>query len=274
MKIYVTISFLATVLTGFMPVNSAPSQDAGQIRYAKCLDMADRSPDRAINLALVWKGEGGGVPARHCEAVGLSRLGEYAEAAIRLEMIATDMRVGKDMPIRAGKRLVGTSAMLADMYGQAANAWLLGGQYGKAEAAIQFGLSLAGKNSKQETELLLDRARIAAADHDFEKSLADLETIYKRDTRRQDILVLLASSARLLGKHDRALEAITEYIDAFPDDVSGHLEHGNLLDAMGKPGAARKSWLKVLTLTAVGTDADAARANIERMDVHKPVLDE
>ena len=271
MKINPIICILASTVF-FGEVTLVDTQvTSDEKRYENCLNVADHAPDRAINLALVWKNEGGGIPARHCEAVGLSRLGEHAEAAIRLEMIATDMRVGKDMPIQDGKRLVGTSPMLADMYSQAANAWLLATKVGRAEDAIQAGLSLTVKGGKQEWDLLLDRARIAAADRDYTAALTDLETIYQRDTRRTDILVLLASSARLTDQFQRAFEAITDYIAAHPDDPAGYLELGNLSDATGRIAEARRNWLKVVHLAPESKIAEDARSNIERSDVQTDV---
>jgi len=241
-------------------------------RYARCLDMTVRAPDKAINNALVWQTDGGGAPARHCEAVGLFHLGEYGEAAMRLELIAEDMRVGKGMPVRMEERLVATAPMLADMYGQAANAWLLADEIVRAEDAIAVALSLTPKGSTQELDLKLDRARIFAADGDFEMALKDLEHIQAKDQGRMDILILIASAARGVSDYAKAEKAIDAYLAVFADDPAGHLERGNLYGAMGHLRAASQSWLKVLQLTEVGTDADAARANLEQQDMKKPSL--
>jgi len=264
---YITISFCAAVT--FLSFSLSAEKDRDELRYSLCLDLAERAPDKAINNALIWQNEGGGVPARHCEAIGLSHLKEHAEAAIRLEKIAEDMRVGKDMPVRLGKRLVATSPMLADMYGQAANAWLLAGAIGKAEAAIDLAMSLTATGTSQELDLLLDRARIAAADEDYGSALTDLEYIKSRDVGRTDILVLIAASARGVKDYPKATKALDAYQSVFMDSPSGHLERGNLFDAMGQSVAARQSWLRVLQLVDTGPNADAARLNIERIDVRK-----
>ncbi len=72
----------------------------------------------------------------------------------------------------------------------------------------------------------------------------------------------------------KALEAINKYIEEFPEEATGYLEHGNLLDVMGKPDQARQSWLKVLRFESEGPNAVAARANIERVDVKKPATNQ
>ncbi len=263
----------ASVIAITSVTGAAMAQDAAhpstkdEDRYAACIDMADRSPDKGINLALAWIADGGGVPARHCEAYGLARMGEHAEAAARFLKIAEDMRIGRDMPIRMGKRVVASAPMLADMYDQAANAWLLAGEIVRAEDTIDLALTLVPKNTPQEYELVLDRARIAAADEDFQLALSDLDYVLKGDPGRKDILVLVAAAARGVGDFMRANRALADFQAVFPKQAAGYLELGNLRHAEGDKEAARKAWLKVLLLEDHGPNADAARANIERMDL-------
>ncbi len=228
--------------------------------------MIDRSPDKAINLALEWQAGGGGVPARHCEALALSHMKEYAEAAVRLMRIADDMRVGKGMPVRGDQRMVANASLLADMYGQAANAWLLADEIVRAEDAIELGLAVVPAGTPQQNELLVDRARIAAADDDFEYALQDLEAVLQADENRTDILVLVAAAARGVGQLDRAEEALMRYRKAYPDDTAGLLELGNLRHAQGRTDDARKAWLALLRSAPEGRNAEAARANLEKLD--------
>lgn len=238
-------------------------------RYSDCLTLAEKSPDRGINAALEWQLEGGGVPARHCEALGLFFTHEYGEAAVRLERIAEDMRIGRDMPIRGNERLTASAAMLANTYGQAANAWLLADEIVRADAAIQQALALVPQNSTLEQELKIDMARIAAADEDYALAFSELEQVLARNRSRVDVLLLLASAARGTKNYDRADSALATYMAVYPQDPAAHLELGNLRDAEGKIVAARQAWLKVLSLTETGPSAEAARANLERLDVRK-----
>lgn len=231
--------------------------------------MTERAPDSAINQALIWKGEGGGVPARHCEALGLFYLGEYEEAAARLERLVDDMRVGRDMPVRLGKRLVANAFLLAEIYGQAANAWLVAGEIVRAEAAIDNALSLSTGGSSQEREFLIDRARIAAADENFDGAYIDLKAVSDAEPGRIDILLLLASAARGSRRFDEASRALKLYEQVYPDDPSAYLELGNLMHAQDKFEDARQAWLKVLLLKEDGPDAEAARANLEALDIKR-----
>jgi tetratricopeptide (TPR) repeat protein len=243
-------------------------------RYADCMDLAERAPDKAINMALIWQNEHGGVPARHCEAYGLYVAGEYEEAAVRMEQIAEDMRTGKDMPVRMGRRMVADAAMLADMYGQAAKSWLYASEIIKAEGAIDIALSLTVNGSTQEADLIVTRARIAAADQDYGMALKDLERVYKADPQRKSLLVLIAAAARGLDQLVRADQALNDYLQIFPNSPDGHLERGNLYDRLGQTAKARASWLRVIELSPAGPDADAARANLERLDLGGSVAPE
>ncbi|UTW55512.1 lipopolysaccharide assembly protein LapB [Kordiimonas sp. SCSIO 12610] len=237
-------------------------------RYAKCLDMTEKAPDNAVNEALIWKGQGGGVPARHCEALGLFYLGEHEEAAVRLERLVDDMRVGRDMPVRLGKRIVANAFLLAEIYNQAANAWLVAGEIVRAEEAIDNALSLTTENSPQEREFLIDRARIAAADDNFEQAYTDLKAVSAADPGRIDIMLLLASAARGTDRLDEASQALSIYQKVYPDDPSAYLEYGNLKHAQNDFDAARQAWLKVLLLQGDGANADAARSNLEALDLN------
>lgn len=258
---------LLAALGAAAPISAQSGAD--EQRYTDCMDLALRAPDKAINRALVWQNEQGGIPARHCEALGLFYLREYEEAAARLERIAEDMRIGKDMPVRGSKRMVATAPMLADMYGQAANAWLLASEIVRAETAIDIALSLTVNGSSQELELIVDRARIAAADQDFSLALEDLEKVQRQDPGRKDILVLIAAAARGVGDFGKAGRALDEYLQLFPERTDGYLEKGNLYDVQGLTEEARKSWLKVVSMAEQGPDVDAARANLERIDLAK-----
>lgn len=242
---------------------------AQQDRYSFCLNLVERAPDKGINNALEWQLEGGGVPARHCEALGLFYAGEYSEAAVRLEGIAEDMRIGRGMPVRGDERATATASMLADTYGQAANAWLLGGEIVRAEASIGQALALVPPSSRLEWSLRVTRARVAAAEEDFTLALSELETVLRAEPGRTDLLLFVAAAARGTADFQKAEGVLDRYIKLYPDDPSAYLELGNLKDALGDSAPARQAWLKVLTLAEIGPDADAARANIERIDVAK-----
>jgi len=263
------------VLAGLASANAGsvlagqPAESAQEDRYGICLDLVEKAPDKGINNALIWQLEGGGVPARHCEALGLFYAGEYSEAAVRLEGIAEDMRIGRGMPVRGDERATATAAMLADTYGQAAKAWLLAGEVVRAEASIGQALALVPIHTALQRSLKVTRARIAAAEEDFDLALSELDAVLRVEPHRTDLLLFIAAAARGTEDYSKAERSLEAYIKQVPDDPSAFLELGNLKDAVGDAAAARAAWLKVLTLEELGPNAEAARANIERTDVSK-----
>lgn len=261
---------IAILLLFASPVGvQAQSTSGEEDRYEACVRTAEQAPDRGINKALEWQLQGGGVPARHCEALGLFFAGEFAEAAIRLERIAEDMRIGRGMPVRGDERTTASAGMLADTFRQAANAWLRGREFERAEAAIGQALAIVPENTALEHSIREDRAYIAAAEGDFALALEELDFVYRSNRDRTDLLLFIASAARALENYERAGMALDQYLEAYPQDASAYLELGNLKDAQGDQPAARQAWLQVLSLSDVGPDADAARVNLERIDVSK-----
>ena len=233
-------------------------------RYGRCINLADLAPDKAINSALEWQAGGGGVPARHCEAMALARLGEFGESAARLERIAEDLEFTKGLPRSKGKSPAAGPIVAADVWHQAANVWLLGSELDRAADAIDKALALVPRESNRASQYLIDRARISAAEGDYASAYEDLRSVEKKDPARRDILLYIASAARQLGYLDEADFALGVYIPTYPEDPAGFLELGYLREEQGRKSAARQSWLKVLDLDGDSPAADSARAALQR----------
>ena len=82
------VALLATV--GLIESDAA---GLGQTReYGACMRLARVSPTEGFATALDWSDAGGGGAAKHCAAVALISMGLYAEAAIRFEGLAEELR--------------------------------------------------------------------------------------------------------------------------------------------------------------------------------------
>jgi len=284
MKRFNTYLIACTVALSLMPaVSPAFSQDNAdadkqeairriapenaEIRYSECLDFAVSAPDRGIGLALAWQSEGGGVPARHCEAVGLFHLKEYKESAVRLDKIAEDARRGADMPLRGFERIVASSALAAGIYTQSANAWLLAGSYSEASQAIESALALVPKESGQWLEILIDRARISAADDDYELAFEDLQTVLVYEPFRVDVLLLAASAGRLIAQPGKAAQLLERALEKSPNNPDVLIERGLLYQSLKQPDLARSDWLRVARDHPETIVGERARAALEAMEV-------
>lgn len=238
----------------------------GKGRYDHCLEVAARTPSEGFAMGLRWSDEGGGLPARHCMALALANDGRYDAAAIELESAAENLRAGSGIgaatPIdRADPEL------LADLYAQAGNAWLLAEKPLKAYEAFSQGLVEIPAMSEHAMELRVDRARASAMAGDYDLSIEDLNVAYSAAPTRMDILLYRASAYRALDNIDAAWVDIEQALRLQPGQPDALLERGNLNLLQGRTDAARADWLAVATHYPESKAAVAARLNIEQMDM-------
>jgi tetratricopeptide (TPR) repeat protein len=219
-------------------------------RYERCLDQAKQRPEAAWESALAWRDAGGGHPAEHCVAVALIGLRQPAEAAMRLERLAVEMK-------RAPTEL------RAEVLGQAGQAWMLFGDPTRAQATLTQALTLL----PDDPDLLTDRAEATASSGRYEEAVADLDRVLAKDPKRVDALIYRASARRALDRLEPALADIQEALKLVPNSTDALLERGNLRRLKGDAAGARQDWVRV-SLLAPGTPADAAaKANLEKLDV-------
>ncbi len=212
------------------------------------MKLARDDPAAAKRLAESWHGKGGAHPADHCFAVALIGLKQYKEAGGRLETLAQAM-------------IHAPPSLRAEVLGQAAQAWLLAGDAGRAYAADSAALGLR----PDDPDLLVDRAEAAGSAGWFEKALADLDRVLKADPKRVEALIYRASAYRALGRLDPALADIDAALKLAPDAVPALLERGNIRRLRGDLAGARDDWQRVATLAPTSAAATDARANIERL---------
>lgn len=251
-KILIRIATAVSVAVTLLVPPAVAQQRDEKAEYQACLTLTKREPEMAFESALAWKSEGGGFPARHCEALALVALKKYHIAAPRLEELAEDMA-------EAGSQL--TLAILS----QAANVWLLADDGSRGYAVASAGLDIDPDN----IDLLVDRSRMSARLEDYETARVDLDRALQLDPSRTDALTFRAAAWRQLGNNRRALEDVELALSLTPDLPDALIERGILYRQSGKKDLARRDWLKVLDLVPYGTAADAARLNLENLDVDK-----
>lgn len=247
-----TLSFLvaAAALSVPQPAQAASRDDAAE--YDACIKLTKREPELAFESALSWRDQGGGFPARHCAALALVALKKYHIAAPRLEKLAEEMQ-------KAGSRLV------VPILSQSANAWMLAGDYARANAVATAALEIEPEN----IEMLIDRSRILARAKNYQEAFNDLDHVLRLDPTRPDALAFRASAWRHLGNDVRALEDIELALSLTPDLIDALIERGILHRLSGNIEEARKDWLKVLDISPNSPAGEIARKNIERLDVKK-----
>lgn len=219
-------------------------------KYEDCMAQAQRVPQDGYETALAWEGQGGGEPARHCAAVALIGLGKYQEAAAQLESL--------------GAALAEKQPELASQaFGQAGQAWSMAGDTKRALDDAAAGLKLA----PEDVDLLLDRAIAYATLGDFTSAVADLDKAQTLSPARADVLVYRASAWRLRNDLAKARADADAALALEPRNAEALLERGNIRRLTDDPAGARADWLQVVELAAGTPAGDAAKANLEKLDV-------
>ncbi|MBV9826646.1 MAG: hypothetical protein JO001_13390 [Alphaproteobacteria bacterium] len=232
-----------------LPPRAPEPRDADAATYDRCLGLAKTDPTAAHNLAESWVIHGGAHPAEHCLAVSLIGLKQYKEGAARLEKLQQAM-------------IHAPATLRADVLDQAAQAWLLAGDPGRAYTADGQALALRPNDN----DLLVDRAEAAGAAGWYDKAIVDLDKALKAAPTRVDALIFRASAHRALGRLDPAFIDINKALDKSPDSVPALLERGYINAMRGDATAARRDWQRVAALDPNGGDGDAAKNNIARLE--------
>ena len=248
---YMTAACLSVAALAGAPARGRDAQNPEASRqYADCMQLARKDAKSAEKTAAQWHAKGGGVPAMHCLSVALLALGYYEQAAENMEALA-----------RGTGKL--SAALRGDLYGQAGNAWTIAG---KPERAYRV-QSAALKLSPGDADLLIDRGITLAGIGKYWEALDDLNQALEIAPRRPDALIFRATAWRNLDSLELAEEDIRRALSLAPDSRDALLERGMIAAKKGEIAAARADWLRVIELNSSGPLADAARANLERIDV-------
>jgi tetratricopeptide (TPR) repeat protein len=224
--------------------------EVGSTRYDACVKDALNKPSLGFERAIAWRDEGGGSPARHCVAVALYALGDYAEAAKRLEELAQEAA-----PL--------TKALRRALLGQAGEAWMAENDYARAKAVFDAALRLA----PDDVDLLLQRSLALAWAENYFEALDDLNRIIELEPDHADALAFRATAYRYVGSLELAADDVERALKVVPDHLGALLERGILVQLKGDATSARADWMKVIGLAPESPAADAARGNLERLDV-------
>jgi tetratricopeptide (TPR) repeat protein len=229
----------------------APARAQQERTYQDCMVLARAAPAEGFDSALGWAARGGGEGARHCAAVALIGLGQYREAARRLERLAADLRAG------------GSAALGLDVLAQAGQAWILAGDTTRAHAVQSAALDIDPDN----VELLLDRGITLATAKNYWEAVDDLNRALELAPGRPDLLTLRAIAYRILDAWELARDDIAHALTHGPNNPDALLERGILRRLTGDAAGARDDWLRVIGLAEGTPSAEAARANLEKLDV-------
>ena len=250
------LAALAALALGITPfgvaaarAQSSPAEQ--EHAYQDCMTLARDAPADGLESAMSWAARDGGDGARHCAAVALIELGQYREAAQRLERLAADLRDTENTALRLGVLV------------QADQAWILAGDTTRADAVQSAALDIA----PDDVELLLDRGITRATAKKYRAAVDDFTRALDLAPGRPDVLVLRASAYRSLDALDLPQAHIALALTRVPDNQDALLERGMLRRLSGDAAGARGDWFRVIDLAEGTPTAAAARANLARLDI-------
>lgn len=231
-----------------LPVPPVPPRIATGPDYEHCLDMLTNDPAGANAFADAWEATGGGDGAVHCHALAIITLGDPLKGAAMLEQLAD--------------RSHAPPLARAQIYGQAAQAWLMADDAGHAYAAGTKALTL----DPQDAELLVERSVAAATTGRYLDAIDDLTRALAIDPRRADALTLRAAAWRYEDKLDRARDDVDRALAIDPDYPEAYLERGILRQRGGDRAGAQADWQRAISLSPDTATADLAQQNLALLE--------
>lgn len=231
------------------PALGTPATQAEAARsYQACLAAVRTNAATALSQAEAWVRAGGGAPADHCAGLALVELGRLAEAAARLEAASSHAK---------------RPDLGADLLDQAGNVWLMEGSFNKAYGAFTRSLALR----PNQPHVMVDRARALGAQDDWEGVITELGKVLKLAPHNVEAHTLRAGARRRLGDLGGARGDIEAALAAAPSDPDALLERGAIRHLASDDAGARADWTEVLRKAPESPAADAARINMEALEL-------
>ncbi len=250
MSRFVQPSLVALLLLAAAVPAAAASPDPGR-QYQDCIAQIEKDASAAYEQASGWIAQGGGFPARHCQATALAKLGQFEDAAQKFEALGIDVTRGSpDQGVR--------------ILTQAWQMWMQAGNIARGTAVMTAAIKIRPNNP----ELLVNRSISHGAVQDYWSAVDDLNKAIDLAPKRADALALRASAYRLLDARDLAEDDVARALKLEPRNADALVERGVLRRLKGDTAGARADWLAALRAEPEGPAGDLARDNLAKLDVN------
>ncbi|MGJ8562917.1 MAG: tetratricopeptide repeat protein [Alphaproteobacteria bacterium] len=227
---------IRSVLYGFAVIGTAFLAEASfaedltaqfDAKHKTCLENIAIDADLAFEDAMIWRGDGGGRRARHCEAMALFALGHKEEAARRLDILAKTPDAGNKI-------------MQSNYYAEAADFWLMANKPEDAYASATAGLALR----KDNVALRIARARAYALQGRYDHAETDLTSALAFEPGHAGALRYRADARFEQGKIQDAKTDIEASLNADPNSVETALLRGRINEALRETAMIRVNQTK------------------------------
>lgn len=249
MSIILALLMQTAPLAGSMPPDQA--------RFDACIDLAIDDPAGGVVAANEWLIEGGTYFARHCLGFAYARQQRWEAAESAFVEAAKAAMTAKDS--RAG-----------NLWAQAGNAALAGGNPQAALSHFDAALAQATVSGLDLGEIHLDRARALVALDNLDAARAEFDMVHKIVPEDPLGWLLSATLARRQGNLTRAQADIAVAAKLASRDSDVALEAGNIAVAAGDYDTARRNWQQAAAIEPGSAAATTALEQLERLDAVAP----
>lgn len=211
------LSLSAALVCSFLVLDAqaADLTAAFDQKHKQCLERIAQDPDLAFEEAMIWRSDGGGRRARHCEAMALFGLDHIEEAAFRLDTLAQSP-------------MGGNAALRVGYFVEAADFWLLAGNAEKAYESASAGLKLR----RDDVDLRIARARAFAVLDRYADAEIDLTNALLFQPAHADAYRYRADARWKLGNLDGAKADVEASLRADTTRVETALLRGKINEAI------------------------------------------
>jgi tetratricopeptide (TPR) repeat protein len=217
------MTIIASLLLPFALLQADAPAPGGD-RFSRCLALIEDDAERAYEEGMAWAAEAQSLNGYRCAAMALLAQNRFDEGARRLESLAAAVNPAQ-------------TALRAELFSQAGNAWLLAREPARARSAFTRGIATLQSDPSQLPDLLIDRARAYAMERDWRPAEEDLSRAL--DLRPNDPLALrLRAAARMhQNSFDLAEADALAAARAEPDNVDNYLVLGHVRESIrtGRP---------------------------------------
>lgn len=211
-------AFAAALLLPFALLQAEAAPQASD-RFTQCVALIESDAERAYEEGMAWAAEAQSVNAYRCAAMALIAQNRHSEGARRLESLASAVNPAE-------------TALRAELFSQAGNAWLLAREPARGRSALTRAIATMESDPAQLPDLLIDRARAYAMERDWRHAEEDLSRAL--DIRPNDPLALrLRASARMHQSSFELAEAdALAATQAEPGNIDNYLILGHVRESI------------------------------------------
>lgn len=230
--------------------------DRNDPTYRACLAQIETNPQAAFSMASSWKKQSGSEGADHCEALALIDLKAVKEGARELDKLAA-------------KAETGNTNLRAEIYLQAAQAWLSLNETKNAKASLTAATALQPSKAWVKTDLAIAKAQVDLAKYDYAGAEAHLSEALDILPSHLDALIMRAGTRRQLQDAVGAYADLEFVLTDDPDNPDALLERGMLKKDFLDWDGARADFARVLELAPETAAAAKARNMLHLIDLRE-----